>query len=310
MPNRGPSMGMRLAHLYLRRTWLAKVKTATLESMRADNCVSPPKRVRREHAVLTEDIAGVRCVWLDKHKAATGVMVYLHGGAYLFGPFKEQWVWMSYIARKLGMACVMVDYRLAPEHPFPAALDDAVGVIRYLSSQGVLRSGRWVIAGDSAGGGLAVATAMQLRDQRAPLPDRLLLLSPWLDVTLSHGDIPAIAPRDPMIWFEGTQMVGTAYAGEHDPKSPLVSPVYGDPTGLPAILMQGGSAEILAPDLRLFHTQCQQAGVQITYEEYRGAFHVFPMALLMLPESRRAMRRELRFLRAMTSKPVPVENDA
>jgi epsilon-lactone hydrolase len=296
MPDRRPSIGMRVAHGYLRRTWLQRIKTATLDELREDNRPDPPRRVARVHQAEPVQIGGVRCVWLDRANTANGVLVYFHGGGFLWGPLKEQWAWLSLMARRTNMACLLVDYRKAPEHPHPAAVDDALSVIRELQAAGTLTDGRWAVAGDSAGGNLAVSSSLALRDAGEALPARLVLLSPWMDVSLTHEEIPLLATDDPMLWLEGARFAGTVYAWEQDMTDPSISPVYADPTGLPPILLQSGTAELLAPDIRRFHQRCLEAGVDITYEEYRGAFHVFPMAL-HLPESRRALRRQVAFLR-------------
>ena len=214
-----------------------------------------------------------------------------------FGPLAEQWRG-SLLARRTGVAIVVVDYRRAPEHPFPAAFDDANAVIDSPVTDGVLRDGCWAVAGDSAGGGLAVATTMRARDEGLPLPDRLLLMSPWLDVTIADPAVEHIEDRDPMLWIDGVRAAGIAYAWGSDPTLPSISPLYGDAEGLPPILMQGGEAELLAPDQRTFAKRCSDAGVDVTYEEYRGAFHVFPVAL-QLPEARRALRRQFHFLEAV-----------
>jgi len=262
------------------------------------DCPMPTARVARRHAVEEVEVAGVRCVWLDRgHAEAAGTLVYLHGGGFLFGPLAEQWAWLSFLARRTGMAVLMVDYRRVPEHPFPAAYDDAHDVIAALQEDGVLTDGSWQLAGDSAGGNLAVSVPMRLRDEGRGLPARILLMSPWLDVVLTDTEAEAIEQHDPMLWIDGVRMAGVVYAWEQDPSHPAISPLHGDPTGLPPILMQGGSAEVLAPDLRTFAARCIDAGVAMTYEEYRGAFHVFPVAM-QLPEARRALRRQVRFLTA------------
>jgi acetyl esterase/lipase len=191
---------------------------------------------------------------------------------------------------------LLVDYRLAPEHPFPAGLDDATAVVRQLRADGVLQADRWALAGDSAGGGMALAVCQRLRDAGEPLPRATLLMSPWLDVTMENPDIAPLAPRDPMICHDATKVGGMVYAWEHDPKDPLVSPAYCDPVGLPPMLIHTGSEEVLTPDIRRFAERVRRAGVDVTYVECHGGFHVYVMAPV-LPEARRAVREQLAFLR-------------
>lgn len=285
----------KIVKLYLRRKWLAKLPDKDLDALRKPDRPTPPSWVVRPSRWQEESIAGVRCVWIDRHHADRGVIVYLHGGAYIFGPVREQWAWLAMMARKTGMAALMVDYRLAPEHPFPAGLDDATAVVRQLQKDGALPDDHWALAGDSAGGGLSVALTMRLRDEGDPLPPRLLLISPWLDVTMDNPDAQAIVPHDPFLWLEGTKLAGQVYAWESNPRQPLVSPVYGEMEGLPPVLLQCGTAEILLPDIRRFHEKCQLAGVEIEYQEADDSFHVFVMAPF-LPEAKRAVRTQIAFL--------------
>lgn len=286
---------MRIATWYVRRTWLRWLREGDFHRLRSKNRPLPSRYACRRRRAEVVDIDGVRCVWMDRHRATTGgVIVYLHGGGYLFGPLTEQWRWLSHMTRRTGRASLLVDYRLTPEHPFPAGLDDATGVVRSLLADGTLRDGEWVLCGDSAGGGMCVAVVQRLRDAGLAMPNGMLLMSPWLDLTMSNPESAALAHRDPMLWYEGVKIGGTIYAGEHDPKDPLVSPLYCGKEGLPPMLIQGGSEEVLAPDMRQFALECTEAGVDVTYDECVGGFHVYVMAVL-LPEGRRAVREQLEF---------------
>ena len=227
--------------------------------------------------------------WLRPPGARTDAAVlYLHGGGYVIGSPRSHRHLAAAIARAAGTAALLVDYRLAPEHPFPAALDDAVAAYQWLLGRG-LAPGRVVVAGDSAGGGLTVATLLALRDRGLPRPAGGVCISPWVDLTCSGATYATKAAVDPIVTRESVAMMAQAYAGAGDPKAPLLSPLYADLRGLPPLLVQVGSDEVLLDDALGLGERARAAGVDVTIEEWPAMIHVWHWFQPMLDEAERAV---------------------
>jgi acetyl esterase/lipase len=226
------------------------------------------------------------------------VILYLHGGAYYLGSINTHRPLVAPLTSAAGMRALLPDYRLAPEYPFPGALEDAARAYRWLLSEGIA-PGNIVIAGDSAGGGLALATVVSLRDEGDPLPAGVVALSPWTDLAGTGGSLRSKAGADPM--FGSVEMAPTArhYVGEHDPKTPLISPLYADMSGLPPLLIQVGEDEILLDDSTRLAERARAAGVDVTLDIWEGLFHVFQV-FTFLPEARRAVKDIAAFMRERT----------
>lgn len=243
-------------------------------------------------SVATTSQNGLHAEWLrPKGAPQENVLLYLHGGAYLVGSCRTHRQLVSHIARAAGINALVPEYRLAPEHPFPAAIDDAVGVYRSLLADG-FRPGNIVIAGDSAGGGLTIATLLSLRDAGGPMPAAAVLLSPFLDVTASGESATTRAAQDP--WFDAKDMVVVArnYCGDGaDLRNPLISPVFADVTGLPPMLIQVGDDEILLSDSTRFAANMKAAGREIELEIWPEMWHVFQLFIGKMPESREAINK-------------------
>jgi epsilon-lactone hydrolase len=236
--------------------------------------------------------------WLRPPDARTDAAVlYLHGGGYVIGSLRSHRHLAAAIARAAGTAALLVDYRLAPEHPFPAALDDAVAAYQWLLGRGLAPS-RIVVAGDSAGGGLTVATLLALRDRGLPQPAGGVCISPWVDLTCSGATYATKAAVDPIVTREGVAMMAQAYAGAGDPKAPLLSPLYADLRGLPPLLVQVGSDEVLLDDALGLGERARAAGVDVTVEEWPAMIHVWHWFLPMLAEAERAVDVIGNFMRA------------
>ena len=243
-------------------------------------------------AVEQTQIAGVNVDWLrPKNAREDKVLLYLHGGAYVIGSPRTHRQLVSHTARAAGVVAVLPDYRLAPEHPFPAAIDDAVAVYNGLLASG-FKPEDIIISGDSAGGGLSVATLLQLRHAGLPMPAAAVLLSPFLDVTGSGESATTRADRDP--WFDVADLhVVAAYycPDESEWQNPLVSPVFANVAGLPPMLIQVGDDEILLSDSTRLAKKLEAEGVAVELEVWPHMWHVFQMFIRKMPESGAAVRK-------------------
>ena len=239
--------------------------------------------------------------WLRPKKARRGrVLLYLHGGAYVMGSCRSHRQMVSHIARAAGIDALVPEYRLSPEHKFPDAIDDAVGVYRELLGSG-FRAEDIIISGDSAGGGLAVATLLSLRDAGDPMPAAAVLLSPFLDVTASGDSATTRADKDPWFHASDVKVVIEHYCGEGQVRDPLVSPVFAEVAGLPPVLIQVGDHEILLSDSTRFADMLRAAGGEAEIEIWPEMWHVFQLFIGKMPEARRAIHKIGDFVRERTA---------
>lgn len=222
--------------------------------------------------------------------------LYLHGGGYVIGSPKTH----REFARRLSAASqaqvLVIDYRLAPESPFPAPVEDAVSAYRWLLDEGYAPE-RIAIAGDSAGGGLTVATLVSIRDQELPLPACGVCLSPWVDMEGIGDSMTSRADRDPMVQKEGLVGMAGLYLADADPRSPLAAPMYADLGGLPPLLIQVGASETLFDDAVRLDEKARAAGVETTFEEWDDMIHVWHIFAPMLDEGQKAIERMAEFMR-------------
>lgn len=232
------------------------------------------------------------------------VIFYLHGGAYAIGTAVSSVGLASDLARRAGARLVTIDYRLAPEHPHPAAIDDAVAAYRGLLDSGVAASAI-AIAGESAGAGLAAATLVALKHAGLPQPTGAVLMSPWADLTLSGDSMSTKAAVDPALTPEGLRRRAVDYVADGDRTADLVSPIFADLTGLPALLIQAGSHEILFDDATRLAARAATADVAVTLEITPGVPHVFQGFAAMLDEGDAALNSAGEFLRAHLAGPCP-----
>ena len=225
------------------------------------------------------------------------VVLQLHGGGYI-GKMRNVYrnFAKEYCEMRGGIKTLSIDYRVAPKNPFPAALDDAVAAYKWLLATGY--EGRdIIIAGDSAGGGLVLALAMYLRDQSMPLPKKLVMMSPWTDLTASGPSYQENYENDPLFGNTRESMIYNGeYAGKQDPKLPYISPLFGDFHGLPPMLFQVGSLEMLLSDSVLAAQKAKEAGCDVTLTVYQDMFHVFQLSMDKLAESRAAWDEVAAFL--------------
>jgi len=237
------------------------------------------------------DAGGVPAEWITTPETVhERVIYYLHGGAYVEGSINTHRELISRLARAARARALAIDYRLAPENPFPAAVEDSMRAYRWLISSGV-DPARLVIAGDSAGGGLTMATLVALRDAGDPLPAAAVCLSPWVDLEGLGESMTTRAEVDPMIQRDSLLQMAKAYLGEAHPRTPLAAPLYADLRGLPPLLIQVGTAETLLDDSTRLAERARAAGVQVIFEPWDEMFHVWQFCASILPEGQEAIDR-------------------
>ncbi|MDT0617109.1 alpha/beta hydrolase [Salinisphaera sp. P385] len=267
----------------LRRTWMAAMA-------RTNPC---PRGVRRSDtrvdSIPLETLAPV--------EAGPDTILYLHGGGYVFGSPATHRALTGHLALATGATVRVPDYRLAPEHPFPAARDDALAVYRWLLDRGIEPS-RILFAGDSAGGGLALSTAMALHEAGLPQPAGLALISPWADLTGSGRSMTTHADIDPMLTTDFAAYAARAYAGDRPLADPGLSPLFGDFHGLPPMLVHLADDEILVSEGLATVKAARAAGVPVTLTRFPDLWHVFHLHAGLLPEADAAVAEIADFARA------------
>jgi monoterpene epsilon-lactone hydrolase len=222
------------------------------------------------------EVGGVGAEWVVPKGHGERVIVYLHGGGYAFGSVSSHRTLITDIALRAGQRVLALEYRLAPEHPCPAGIEDLVAVWRQLLGSG-LRPDQLSLMGDSAGGGLTLSGTMALRDQGLPLPRDLTMLSPWVDLAMEGATYEAFEHIDFLGTRESLAQVAVMYAGDVDLKDPRVSPLYGELTGLPPSLILAGGAEILLDDSLRLTERLRRAGCEVRLDVAEGQVHVYPM---------------------------------
>ena len=263
---------------------------------RAEKVFPVPPEVKIER--VTAPVAPAE--WLRPPSAEAGrVVLYLHGGGYVIGSPRSHRHLAAAIAGAAGASALVLDYRRAPEDPFPAAVDDAVASYRWLLEQGTSPE-RIVIAGDSAGGGLTVATMVALRDAGLRQPAGAVCISPWVDLTGSGDSYRTKAAVDPIVARPGIDRMARAYLGATDPRTPLASPLFADLRGLPPLLIHVGSDEVLLDDAVQLASRAKAAGVTATLEVWERMIHVWHWFLPMLDEAEQAIHSIGEFCRKQT----------
>lgn len=236
--------------------------------------------------------------WLEPEKTdAQKVILQLHGGGYV-GTMRNAYrnFAVTYSELGHGMKVLSVDYRVAPENPYPAALKDAVDAYQWLLEQGY-ESEQIILAGDSAGGGLAMALVMYLKNHQFSLPCGVIAMSPWTDLTSSGESYETNYENDPLFGKTRDSLIyNREYVGLEDPRNPYISPLFGDFAGFPPMLIQVGSYEMLLSDSLMVADKAKKQGVKVRLSIYEGMFHVFQMAMFLMPESAHAWREVGRFL--------------
>ncbi|MEZ4331781.1 MAG: alpha/beta hydrolase [Myxococcota bacterium] len=241
------------------------------------------------------DADGVPAFWFVPPDARDDrAILYLHGGGYVMGSVSTHRSLIARLARATGWRCLALDYRLAPEHPFPAAIDDVMAAHRWLQRRGIPPA-RIVFAGDSAGGGLVLGSLVALRDAGEALPAAAIALSPLADLELT-GDSVARVTDDPLVPVDGTRLMAAAYLGAGaDPRDPRASPIHADYRGLPPLLLEVGTREVLLDDARRVADRARAAGIPVELFVGEGLTHVWPLHP-QLPEAAESIERMARFV--------------
>jgi epsilon-lactone hydrolase len=248
--------------------------------------------------VAAIDACGVPVTWFAPPGGGDVVLLYLHGGGFSVGSARAYGELTARLARAAGARTVVPEYRLVPEHRYPAAVDDIAAVWSWLRESG-LNAGRIVVAGDSAGGALAMALVVGLRDAGQDLPAGLALFSPVVDMTASGESVVGREDRDPLFTANAVRATGPAYAPNADLSDPRISPLFADLRGLPPLLVQVGTEETLFSDSERLVEAAQAAGVDATLDVAPGMFHVY-QAVGDAPEAIDATDRAGAFLRDAT----------
>ncbi|MFC4331842.1 alpha/beta hydrolase fold domain-containing protein [Streptomyces andamanensis] len=245
----------------------------------------------------TTDLGGVPAVEVraDATRPTTATVLYFHGGAYAIGSAAASAGLVSEIARRTAATALSVDYRLAPEHPFPAAVDDALAAYRALLDRGV-PAGSIAVTGESAGGGLALALLLAIQDAGLPQPSSATVLSPWTDLTQSGGTMTTRADADPALTRRALQTRAADYLAGADPRTPLASPLHADLRGLPPLLIQAGGREILLDDALRLAARAAHADVPVTLQTFPGAPHVFQGFAPLVDEAAQALDQVAAFI--------------
>ena len=258
----------------------------------------PGRKITSRTAVTTATTAQVPVTWLGRERRAAGTIVYLHGGAYIGGPAGAQWTWLNDVATRANLAGAAVLYRMPPRHPQPAALNDALAAITALQQSGDITDGSWFLAGDSAGGGLALAVTQRLRDTGDPLPAGIILTAPWVDLTLTNPELQASETQDAVLSRSWLRWAAQLYSHGLALSDPALSPLNGDLHNLPPVHLNVGTRDLFLPDVRRLHTALSAAGVPVEYIEQEGAPHTYPQT--DSPEARWTIKAQTRWLQTLS----------
>jgi monoterpene epsilon-lactone hydrolase len=254
-------------------------------------------RTRLPAGVVRQAVSadGVACEWLIPQGSPTNqALLYLHGGGFVYGLTPQHLAMVAYLAERMTLRVLLVDYRLAPSHPFPAALDDCVTAYRWLVKHGVSED-NMVLAGDSAGGNLTITTLMRMRDAGEPLPAAAACLSPVACLSAGRGQVRE--GEDPLLHPRAMKMFDRSYVGGNNACDPLISPVFGDWRGLPPLLVHVGEDEILREDALRIERLARTAGVEVRLETYPRMWHVWQINL-DLPQATESLDDIAEFLRS------------
>ncbi len=296
------SLRSRILHRTLQRVTSVLDMSLSVQEQRTrmDEIARRGIRLLKGVTVRIVQAGGVHAEWIepigaDAHKA----ILYLHGGGYCLCSLDTHRGLAARLALASGAPVLLIAYRLAPEYPFPAALEDALAAYHWLLGQG-LSPANIAIGGDSAGGGLTLACAVSLRDAPTPLPAALVCLSPWTDLTFSGETFRTLAKVDPVLKPGKTPRVDY-YAGAHDPAEALISPLFADLHGLPPLLIHVGTDEILLSDSTRLAEKARLAGVNVSIKIWTDMWHVFQVFAPYVPEAQESIDLIGEFVKSHTT---------
>jgi acetyl esterase/lipase len=291
------------------RRWIKpnSIRDQTIAEMRAQAGRVPfPAKLTPGWQLRTVQSGALKGEWIEPaaadHSARTRYILYFHGGGYVAMSARTHRSITSRLATWGDASLFALDYRLAPEFPFPAALDDAMAAWRALIAMGA-RPSRMLVAGDSAGGGLALALLLALREANETLPAAAVLFSPWTDLAATGESIVANSATDPLISGSWVAPMARHYLADTPPTNPLVSPVYADLTGLPTLFIQVSDSEVLLDDSRRLVENASKAGVKATLRIWPGVPHGWQIFAAFLPEARDALREASDFIALRLGQP-------
>ncbi len=306
------SFKARLFNLFIRNTHLLRGSfkkevfdfNTSIPGFR-DRCEKVANRyasVPKEISVKEQLIEGIRSEWLIPGGSdPTKVILYVHGGGYVAGSCNDHRGFVSKFAKITGITNLVYEYRLAPEFPFPAALDDSVSIYKWLLLSG-FKHENIIIAGESAGGGLCLATLLALKERSIAMPAAAVAISPWTDLTCSSDSFHTknrLSPAPLNSWT----VFSKYYAGNTEASLPLISPLFGDLRGLPPIFINSGVDDELYEDGEKFYLKAKDAGVNITFRKGFGMVHCYPLLAPMFPEATEAMNEIVNFIKLQFSGP-------
>lgn len=273
-------------------------RVPTLDEQRSGMAFMAESAVAPEGVLVTETYAGgCRAYWNDAPNGARDrVILYVHGGGYVLGSPKSHERLCGHLALRVGCRVLNLDYRLAPEHPYPAAVQDATAAYRWLLDQGYSPE-HIAISGDSAGGGLTLATLLSLKHNGLPQPAAAVPLSPWTDMECTGDSMTTNTDADVIVQKPGLLSMAASFLGEANPRDPLASPLYGDYTGLAPIYIQVGGDETLLDDSTRVAEKAKAAGVDVRLDVFPEMQHVFQTSVGNIPEATEAVQRIADYLR-------------
>jgi epsilon-lactone hydrolase len=296
---RVPSAVMRLGARQLGRRCLDPALPWPVQRTRLDYLI-PALPLPRGTTVAEQAIGGVRAEVVSSQEAdSQPTVIHFHGGGYCLGSARTARSWAAHLSARAGCRVVLPEYRLAPEHPYPAALEDACAVMTALAGQA--RRDMIVISGDSAGGGLALALVLRMRDEGQELPAGCILLSPWLDLGRDRRAVPGLVRRDVLLSPDWLGACARAYADPSAWADPPVSPLRAAHSGLPPLLIQAGADELLAPDAGLLAASASAAGVDVAYTKWPRMWHDFALQPGMLAAADSALAQSAWFVSKVTA---------
>jgi len=271
---------------FIFKTLLRKMfyRPLSIEELRQsqENSVKMLAKLSKSLSLEKARINEIDVEWLThEHAVDENVILFLHGGGYVSGTLDMYHQLCGTLSEISGARVLMPDYRLAPDYPFPAALEDSLSIYAWLLENG-FSAENIIIAGDSAGGGLSLATTLALRDEGRPLPAGLVLLSPWTDLTFSGASHQTNAEKSVILHPDNLRLWAEAYLAFADPRTPHISPAFADMKNFPPMLIQVGSDEVLLDDARMVAERAQSAGVDVTLSVYEKMWHVWQTVGILL----------------------------